>query len=615
MLAKPAKEPFDDQDWLFEIKWDGYRAIADLQNKSVDLYSRNGNSFVANYPELIRALGDLQLNAILDGEIVAFNDQGMPDFQSLQQYGQAPVSAIEYYVFDLLFHNGKDYRDRPLIERKAQLSKLIPEEGRLIRYCDHIEGEGIHFFDAIKEKGLEGMIAKRMDSNYREGTRNGAWLKIKHLRMEEAIIAGFTKVRSGKGKFGALVLGAYQNGNLTYIGHTGTGFNESAKEQLYDAMNQLVTEESPFNQKIKVNMPVTWIRPKLVCQIKYSEITRGGQRRHPVFLGLRTDKSAGEVTINDHIMPAKKAGSLSKSSKDTKSIGKARITNPDKIYWPDEGITKGDMIAYYESVAPYILPHLKARPQSLNRNPNGIKGKNFYHKDAGEQAPDWVATYQDWSESSNKTVDYLVCNNKSSLLYLANLGCIELNPWHSRVTKPDHPDYLALDLDPSEKNSFDDVVDCAIVMKEILDEAGADSYCKTSGATGLHIYIPLGAKYDYAQARGFAEIIAQMTLERLPDLTTMERSLSKRSKQKIYLDYLQNKQGATLAAAYSLRPRPGAPVSTPLDWKEVKSGLDPLQFNIKNTLQRIKRKGDIFLPVLKKGIDMKKVLKNLEKMG
>lgn len=291
---------------------------------------------------------------------------------------------------------------------------------------------------------------------------------------------------------------------------------------------------------------------------------------------------------------------------------KLSLTHLDKVFWPDEGFTKGDVIDYYSKVYKYIGKYLKDRPQSLYRTPNGISAKGFFHKDAGDAAPDWVKKYPSWSDSANKEVNYIVCNDKPTLLYIANLGSIEINPWNSKITKVDKPDYLVMDIDPSEKNTYDQVVETALVIKDILDKAGATSYCKTSGATGLHIYVPLGAKYDYDQAKEFAHIIASLTHEQLPGFTSLERNLAKRTKSNIYIDYLQNRKGQTLCAAYSLRPKPGAPVSTPLEWKEVKKGLDPKKFNIKNTIARLEKKGDIFAPVLKKGIDMRKCLKNLQ---
>jgi bifunctional non-homologous end joining protein LigD len=297
----------------------------------------------------------------------------------------------------------------------------------------------------------------------------------------------------------------------------------------------------------------------------------------------------------------------------TRSINgnKVQLTHLDKVYWPDEGYTKGDMIEYYDKVYKYISKYLKDRPESLRRNPNGIQDEGFFHKDAGDAAPEWADTYKMWSESADKEINYIVCNNKATLLYLANLGCIELNPWNSRTVSVDTPDYLVIDIDPSEKNTFEQVVDTALVVKEVLDKAGCKSYCKTSGATGLHVYVPLGAKYNYEQARDLAHTIAMLTHEQISGFTSLERALSKRGRDNIYIDYLQNRPGQTLACAYSLRPKTGATVSTPLDWSEVKHGLSPLDFHIKNTLKRLEQKGDIFSPVLGKGIDMLKVLKKL----
>jgi bifunctional non-homologous end joining protein LigD len=284
------------------------------------------------------------------------------------------------------------------------------------------------------------------------------------------------------------------------------------------------------------------------------------------------------------------------------------LSNLDKIYWPEEKISKGDLIKYYESVAGFILPYLKNRPLSLLRHPNGIKAKSFFHKDAGNIAPSWMRTADIYSESSYKTVHYLVCNDLKSLLFIANLGCIEMNPWNSTINSPDHPDYLIMDIDPSEKNNFNEVIEVALVIKEMLDKGKISGYCKTSGATGMHVYIPCNRMYKYEECREFARIIAIMTHEQLPALTTLERSLSKRKKNHVYIDYLQNSRGQTLASAYSVRPKPGATVSTPLDWKEVKYGLSPSDFTIKNVLKRFKKKGDLFKTVLGKGVDMEKAL-------
>lgn len=287
------------------------------------------------------------------------------------------------------------------------------------------------------------------------------------------------------------------------------------------------------------------------------------------------------------------------------------LSNLDKIYWPKEKYTKGDVILYYEKIAPYILPYLKNRPLSLLRHPNGIEQQAFFHKDVGDNAPEWMKTFEIFSESANKNINYVVCNNKASLLYVANLGTIEMNPWNSTIKKVDNPDYMVIDIDPSENNTFDQVIETALAVKEVLSKAEIDGYCKTSGASGLHVYVPMGTKYDYDQAKEFAHIIASLTCDLLPDFTTLERSLAKRGKANIYIDFLQNRRGQTLACAYSLRPKPGATVSTPLEWKEVKKGLTPAQFTFINILKRIEKKGDLFAPVLNKGIDLRKALKNL----
>lgn len=291
---------------------------------------------------------------------------------------------------------------------------------------------------------------------------------------------------------------------------------------------------------------------------------------------------------------------------------KVELSNLDKLYWPKERITKGELLAYYESVSDYLLPYLKGRPMSLRRHPNGIEEEGFYHKDAGDIAPSWMDTVEIPSESSGKIIHYLLCNDKNSLLFIANLGCIEMNPWNSTVSQLEKPDYLVIDIDPSENNSFDQVIEVALVTQEICRKMGIVSCCKTSGATGLHVYIPCRRKYSYDTVRDFAHVLATLIQEKLPAFTTLERSLSKRRKDQIYVDYLQNSRGQTLASAYSVRPRPGAPVSAPLEWKEVKPGLDPGMFHIRNMLKRLQKKGDLFRPVRGRGVDIKQAL---EKMG
>lgn len=630
MLAKLHEEAFDDKDWMFEIKWDGYRAIAECDTKMPRLYSRNGLSFEERFEPVFDALKKLKIDAILDGEVVAVNAEGEPEFQLLQN-AQQGEAALHYYVFDLLAMNGKSTEDLPLTDRKELLQSLLPEAHESIHYSDHVIGSGKDFFELVKNRGLEGMMAKKCNSTYREGSRSGSWLKVKYLKIDEAIICGYTEAKGSRSHFGALVLGQYDDKKqLQFIGHTGTGFNEDTLKSVCTKMQDLTQETSPFQDKIKVNAPVKWLKPVLVCQIKFTEKTKEGSLRHPVFMGLRVDKTAKEVNgadasfaksktakkkVSTTTQKAKSTSTKANNKKDEDFIKAGRykvaVSNQDKIFWPDEGFTKGDLIAYYESISKYMLPHLKGRPLSLLRHPNGIKAKGFFHKNAGEKVPDYVTTETVYSDSSKRDIAYIVCNNSATLLYLANLGCIEMNPWMSSLPGLDNPDYLVIDLDPSNKNTFDQVIETALALKGILDEYKIPGYCKTSGSTGLHIYVPLQSGYDFDDATTFANILAAKTHELVPDFTSLERNLKKRGK-KIYLDYLQNRRGQTVASAYSVRPKPGATVSAPLHWKEVKSGLTIQDFTIKNMLKRVEKEGDLFAPVLKKGINLSKAL---ERMG
>lgn len=622
MLAQIHEEPFDDADWIFEVKWDGYRAVAEISKEEIKLYSRNGLSFLQLYPAVAEELKSIKEDVILDGEIVVLNERNKPDFQKLQQYDTNRGLPILYYVFDCLAYQGKSITDLPLIERKRIAGKLVPNS-KILKFSDHVLQSGVEFFSKVVDMDLEGMIAKRAMSQYLPGKRTRDWLKIKNHNTQEAVIAGYTAPRGSREYFGALILGIYQNKRLTYIGHTGTGFTSAILKDVYETLRPLKRNASPFDKKVSVNSPVTWVDPVVVCAIKYTEVTEEGILRHPVFLGLRVDKSAKEATTLD--APARSARAQKKKGekpKDSPRATKERqlivsagphqvtISNPQKLYWPDDQISKGDLVRYYNAVSSYILPYLKDRPQSLKRNPNGIKDKGFFHKDAGKGAPEWVDTVSLEAESAHRNIEYILCNNEATLFYLNNLGCIELNPWNSRTSKLDYPDYMVIDLDPSDNNSFEDVIDTARVVKEILDKAGAPAYCKTSGATGLHIYVPMKANYTYEEVRTFAELVARLTEEKLPKLTTVERSLNKRN-GRLYLDYQQNKKGQTLASVYSVRPNPGATVSTPLSWKEVRSGLHPSQFNIFNLEKRLNKTGDLFTGVLTEKISLKKCLKNL----
>ena len=612
MLAKETELPFDDKDWLFEIKWDGYRAISEINQGKVELYSRNGNSFNTSYPVVLHALEKMKTDLVLDGEIVVLNGDGKSDFQKLQHYEDNTQYPICYYVFDVLSVNGSNTTNLPLIERKKLLQKIIPK-GQVIKYSDHIGEHGKAFFEAAGKKDMEGIMAKKADSLYYPGTRTNEWLKIKHHKSAEVIIAGFTKPTGARKYFGALVLGIRSKDKLQYAGHTGSGFSETGLAEMYKKLKPLVKKQSPFDEVIKTNAPVTWVKPLLIAEVKFTEWTNDNKMRHPIFLRLRNDKKLNEVTMANvkSSPPAKEPGE--KKNEAIVSFGRIKVktTNLNKIFWPDEGITKGMVIDYYQQMADYILPYLKDRPQSLKRNPNGILDKGFFHKDAGDEAPSWVKSIELYSDSAKKEIDYIICNDKPTLAYLNNLGCIELNPWNSTTKALDKPDYMIIDIDPSEKNTFEQVIETAIIFKALLDKAGAESFCKTSGATGLHIFVPMGKKYLYEQVKDFAQLLCNTVNEQLPAFTSVERNLAKRGNKKIYLDYLQNRRGQTIASVYSLRPHAGATVSMPLNWSELKTGLKPSAFTIYTAPDRVKKMKDNFTGVLGKGIDMDKCLKRL----
>lgn len=654
MLATLTDEPFDNPAWLYEIKWDGYRAIAYASGREVELISRNQQPFTEKYAPVTEALRQLNLQAVLDGEIVAVDERGLAAFQSLQNWQNTPVH-LKYFVFDILWLDGYDLTKLALSERKEILRQVIPENDDLIKYSDHLVEEGKKFFDAAVEQGLEGIMAKRASSPYLPGERTDDWLKVKVNLRQEVVIAGYTQPRKTRKFFGALLLGLYYNGKFIYIGHSGSGFNAKSLEMLYKKMQPLVTDTCPFEECPKGNMPVTWVKPRLVCEIKFTEWTKEMIARHPIFMGLRTDKKATQVVLEKAVNMAslkksasKKAASKKASAKKAapkktaekkaaprKNTGAAskknisnilpldendaqiklnghelQLTNLHKLYWKKEQFTKGDMLQYYLQVAPYIMPYMLDRPQSLNRYPNGVGGPNFYQKDVAGKVPSWMKTHKDFSESTDTDVNYLVCSNEATLIYMANLGCIEMHPWHSRSQSWERPDWCLIDLDPDKRNTFDQVMDVAKVVKQVLDAIGAKAYCKTSGSTGIHIFIPLGAKYSYDQSKQLAELVVTLVNQELPELTSVLRNPEKR-KGKIYLDFLQNRETQTAAAPYSLRPKPGVPVSTPLDWSELKKGLTPTTYNARNIMERLKAEGDLFKPVLGKGVDLEKLLANL----
>ncbi len=610
MLATKASGIFNKADWIYELKWDGYRAMANIHQGKVDLYSRNGISFKKKFVSVYNMLKGIPHDVILDGEIVVLDKEGKPEFQKLQNYEKDPSGELRYYVFDLLYLNGHDIMHLPLLERKSLIPEVI-EDIPQVYYCDHVEAMGKTFFEQTVEAGMEGVIAKKADSVYSPGTRSENWLKIKAFESQEAIICGYTDSDSAA-PFGSLILGIHREDKLSYIGNCGTGFSAADKSELYERFQPLITETSPFGRKINLKgRKATWMEPELICEVQFTEWTQAGHMRHPSFKGLRFDKIPSEIDKEKEVKVPRKKPASPRAGDFLEIEGiQVPVSNLDKVYWPESDLRKYDLIDYYLQVADHILPFLKDRPQNLHRHPNGIRQESFYQKDTAGIFPHWLETIKIHSKSGNKDIEYIMCQNEASLIYMANLGCIEINPWNSRKGGLLRPDYTVIDIDPSDKNTFSQVIEIALVAKTVLDRAKIKGYIKTSGSSGLHIYIPLGARYSYEEARDFTKVLCYFIMEELPDLTSMERNTKKR-KGKIYLDFLQNRKGQTLASAYCARPKPGATVSAPLEWQEVKQGLDMRDFTIKNMPERIREKPDLFTPVLGKGIDIEQALEAL----
>jgi len=614
MLASPAEPAFSDPAWLYEIKYDGVRVLAAREGERAELYGRAGQVFTARYPEVVTALRALPLTRfVLDGEVVALDEGGRPSFQRLQNRmhltrpadverarATFPVSAI---FFDALSLEGRDLRELPLAERKACLALTLPARG-VIRYGDHVEARGEDFYEAAAAQRLEGILAKRADSRY-VGGRSRDWLKIKcHLR-QEFVIGGWTDPQGTRGAFGALHLGVYEAERLVYAGKVGTGFDDKTLRAIRDVLKPLARATSPFDERTPTGRGHHWVEPTLVAEVRFTEWTEEGGIRHPAFLGLRNDKPPREVHRETDVRSTREAEEV--EGPEAKRTAQAAdrqvtITNPKKVFWPDEGYTKSDLIAYYESVAPWLLPYLAERPLVLTRYPDGIKGKSFYQKDAPTWAPDWVRTERIWAKGVEREIDYFIVDSVEALRYVANTGTIPLHLWASRIGSLEHPDWLVLDLDPKGA-PFTDVVKVALALRAVLERLELPSYPKTSGATGLHILLPLAARYTYEETRTFANLLATLAVEALPDISTIARMIRMRD-GKVYVDYGQNGHGQTIVAPLAVRPLPGAPVSCPLRWPEVTARLDPRRFTIRTVRVRLDAEGDPMAPVLGAGVDI-----------
>jgi bifunctional non-homologous end joining protein LigD len=606
MMARLEAKVFDNEDWIYERKLDGYRAIGYTGTKA-KLISRNNIDFSHRYKTVTDALKLIGDDAVLDGELVIEDKNGRSSFQDIQNYQNDQTGlTLKYYVFDLLSLKGHDLRALELLKRKELLKALIrPLNNPVIIYNDHISGKGSELFKKAQKEGWEGIIGKDNKSYYTSGKRSDRWLKFKLQNSQEAIICGYTAPSGSRKHFGALILGINDGENIRYIGNCGTGFNDKSIKELYEKLHPLETDVKPFNEKVHQRTKVTWVKPQLVCEVWYAEWTADRHLRQPVYKGLRIDKEKEKVIMETPDTQTADEELIIFGRKQLK------VTHLNKVFWKDEGITKGQIVHYYKDMAEWIVPYLKDKAISMRRQPNGISDPGFFQKDVDvSHLPSWIKTEPLYSESNDKNINYIIGDDAATLLYLVNLGCIEINPWLSSYKKPDNPDFVVIDLDPHDV-PFTQAVEAALKTKEIFDRMKLDAFIKTSGSKGLHIYCHLGAKYDYDFTKMFAEYTANLIHNELPDTTSVERNPAKR-KNRIYVDFLQNRRGQTIACPYSVRPKPGATVSAPLHWHEVNDNLKLSNFTIHNMRERVKEIEDPWKDLTKNKGDLKRALELLK---
>ena len=672
MLASPFDKAFNNKDWVFEVKWDGVRAILFKQKKEIRIQSRNGNDITKKYPEIVNSARISLKNsdsAVIDGEIVVLNEQGRPDFNThqhrinIQNPNEIMALSVKYpstyYVFDILYKEGKNVEGLTYMDRRHLLLETVKTSDAL-KISNYIEESGIEILRSSNELKLEGIVAKHKTSLYKEGVRSRDWLKIKNTKTQDCVIIGHTKGEGSRvNYFGSLVLAVYypNEKKLKFAGHVGTGFDDETLDMIYSRIRNFEIDTVPVDKIPYLNRETKWLRPVLIAEVKFGEWTKDGILRAPVFLRLREDKNAEECIIeadnptsnrselNSEIRN-KKNNKARKEIIDHPNSNKVNVTNPTKIYWKatkdHSAFLKRDLIVYYEKIADYILPHLDNRPLSLSRYPNGIYGKSFYQKDWNQKRPDFVSTAKIHSERRGDSINYIVCNNVETLLWIANLGCIEMHPWYSRINDFEScnnstllyeekcglnfPDFIVFDLDPyiysgKEKKGqepeynprgFKAGVEIAHELNHILGELKIRSYLKTSGKSGLHIYVPILNIFSYEQTKSFAEVIANMMVSKFPKKVTLEWSTIKR-KGKVFFDYNQNARGKTIASVYSLRPTVNATVSMPVEWKKLDS-IFPTDFTILSAPEMVRKNDDYWQNVLSDKQDLRKIISQADEL-
>ncbi len=684
MLATLTDKPFSEPGWVFEPKLDGYRVMAFIRGDKVRLLSRRGNDSTSHFPGVVASLkGPGPRDMVLDGEVVALDELGRPCFQCLQQHimpwlepqfrGAKEPAAIVYYVFDIIYLKGNDLTKIPLRQRKDILKAAV-NVSPTVRLVDYFEGDGEAIYDAAVSHGFEGVMAKRTESAYQPGRRSRDWLKIKAVLSEEFVIGGFTQGQGARAHvFGALIVGQFDaQEKLTYSGHVGTGFDDKSLAGLKQALDRLTSSECPFAATPPLNAPAVWVRPELVAEIKFSEWTQDGRLRAPVFVGLREDKQAREVrraevvpapggtrvgarikppgtpppapkASPDHDMstaPADLLGQLQKPGESfpvTVGGDTIELNNLDKELWPAfqgrRGLTKRDLLIYLAQVSGYLLPHLKDRPITLKRYPDGIHGEYFYQKHWPFPLPDFVHTTLVRDKEGEDNRPYIMCNNLATLIWLGQLADIELHTWFSRISpepdlagKPpspdllDYPDFIIFDLDPYiysgteaqgaepelSRAAFARTCQVALWLKEALDSLSLASYVKTSGRTGLHVYAPIIRRFDYHQVQAAAGTIGRFLWQQHPRDITLDWAVEKRTGM-VFFDYNQNVYGKTLASVYSPRAGPEASVAVPLAWDELGRAY-PTDFTIPHVPERLARTGDLWSSILDNKRDLKSLL-------
>ena len=660
MLARLVNRPFDNKEWVFEVKWDGVRSFLffNKANELTKLQARSGNEITHRYPEIVessRASIDSTQTLIVDGEIVVLNNEGHPDFQNHQRRmnvdndREIQILSRErpatYYLFDILYLDGRDLQGLSFLQRRRILSDIIKTNDR-IRISEYIEEFGVQMFEKIKSMNLEGVIAKNLSSKYLQGTRSSDWLKVKNIKTQDCVVIGYT---TGEGNrenfFGSLILAVYDGDELKFAGHTGSGFNFDQLEKTYRKLEEIKIERCPIKYIPYTNREPIWIKPELVVEVKFNEWTNEKIMRAPIFLRFREDKSPKECIIETEKQTKEviMSDEGSFSVQPNLSVSSLSFSNLDKVFWDKTTehpqLTKKDLIDYYDKVSEYILPYLKDRPLSLSRYPDGIKGKHFYHKNWDQKKPDYVERVKVYSESRDIPINYIVCNNKETLLWLANLGCIEMHPWYSRINDFNAckdvadldenkcglnlPDFIIFDLDPyiysgkenkgqePEYNTkaFKTTISVAFHLKELFDGLKIKSYVKTSGKTGLHIFVPISNSYTYDQTRAFAEVIGKMLTRKYPEKITMEWDTSKR-KGKVFFDHNQNAKGKTIASIFSARPTVAATVSMPISWNKLWEA-SPADFTILNVPEILKRAANPWDNLLEEKQDISKILERV----